>query len=161
MLILELYNALEVFRTVYGLVKVKSPKCFGGRRWSSERLSTDLGGDSAAAGATFCLLRGTFSWLGAGGVTSLGTVVGHSLDCGQTGTNTSAGTLSEDGGDGSFVFSRWTRLRRTTYWGVSTSYDLPSSRLCTIPLYHSCLPSWKGFSLTTSPLLKGSTSPQF
>ena len=45
MLILELYNALEVFRTVYGLVKTKSLKCFGGGRWRSERLSIDLGGD--------------------------------------------------------------------------------------------------------------------
>ena len=135
------------FRTVYGLVKTKSLKRFGGSRWRSDRLSTGLGGDSAGAGAAsgLRLLRGAFSWLGAGGFTSAGIVVGNSLDCGQTGTCTSAGAWSDDGGDGSFVFRRWTRLRRTAYWGVSTSYDLSSSRLRTIPFCHSCLPRLNGF----------------
>ena len=93
-------------RTVYGLVKTKSLKRFGGRRWRSDRLSTGLGGDSAEVGATPGLLRGAVSWLGAGGFTSSGTVVGNSLDCGQTGTDTSVGAWSDDRGGGSFVFRR-------------------------------------------------------
>ena len=48
-------------------------------------------------------LRGAFSWLGVGGFTSAGTAVGNSLDCGQTGTYTSAGAWANDGGGSSFV----------------------------------------------------------
>lgn len=42
--------------------------------------------------------------------------------------------------------------------GVSTSCDLSSSRLRTIPFCHSHLPNSNGFILTVSPLFKGSRS---
>ena len=85
-------------------------------------------------------------------------MIGNLLDCRDEGTDTSAGPLFNDGGDGSFVFRRWTWLRRTTSWGVSTSCDLSSSRLRTIPFCHSHLPNSNGFILTVSPLFKGSRS---
>ena len=145
--------------TVYGFVKTKSLEGFGGHHWRSDRLSIGLGGDFAAVEGTTGPITDAFPWPDEGGFTSpAGTVIGNLLDCRDEGTDTSAGPSFNDGGDGSFVFRRWTWLRRTTSWGVSTSYDLSSSRLRTIPFCHSHLPNLNGFILTVSPLFKGSRS---
>lgn len=145
--------------TVYGFVKTKSLEGFGGHHWRSDRLSIGLGGDFAAVEGTTGPITDAFPSPDEGGFTSpAGTVIGNLLDSRDEGTDTSAGPLFNDGGDGSFVFRRWTWLRRTTSWGVSTSCDLSSSRLRTIPFCHSHLPNSNGFILTVSPLFKGSRS---
>ena len=65
-----------------------------------------------------------FSWPDGGGFTSPeGTVIGNLLDCRDEGTDTSAGPSSNDSDDGSFVFRRWTWLRRPISWGVSHPVD--------------------------------------
>ena len=61
-----------------------------------------------------------------------------------------AGMSSVNGGDGSLFKRNYTRLRRTILCGASTSYDLSSNPLRTIPFCHSSLPDWKDFNLTES-----------
>ena len=83
---------------------------------------------------------------------------GTKQGAGATGTAAEipAGISSVNGGDGSLFKRNYTRLRRTILCGASTSYDLSSSPLRTIPFCHSRLPDWKDFNLTESPLLNGS-----
>ena len=127
MLTFELYNALEDFRTVYGLLRTKLVKCFGGVE-AQIVLAPTWGEILLQLEQLAAYSEVPFLHLAKSGFTSLGTVVGNSLDWLQTGTNASAGALFDDGVDGSFVFLRWTRLQRTPYWDVSTAYDLSSSR---------------------------------